>query len=88
MLFTNGFVAKANQIFGFIQCKVVFDMIFSRISEELLQVRITQFCHLFNDTYRSFFYNFCMYRWMNCFDNTCKNFNSAVELTSDFNSLR
>ena len=33
ILLANGFVAKANQIIGFIEHKAVFDMLFSRVKQ-------------------------------------------------------
>ena len=87
ILLAKGFVSKANHIFGFIQHKKVFDMLFSSSSSifESEVIRCKSVAKSFTicqcseavarkifpnplsfDIYRSFFYNFCMYCWLNC----------------------
>ena len=81
ILLAKGFVAKANQTFGFIQYKAVFNMLFLRV--KWCDVKVWQkfftICQcteaaahkkfpilLFFDTYRSFFCNFYMHYWLHC----------------------
>ena len=42
ILLANGFVAKANQIFGFIQCKAVFNNFYMLFSKKWFDVKVWQ----------------------------------------------
>ena len=78
ILLANGFVAKANQIFGFIPCKAVLDIIYVIFEKKVIWCKsLAKILTIYQcteavarknfqtplsfDTYRSYFYNFCMY---------------------------
>ena len=98
ILLENSFVTKANQIFGFIQNKAVFDMLFLQVKQCDVKVWqkffiIRQYieavaCKNFPiplsfDTYQSQLLNVLLVEWLfQKFDNMCKKFNSIVELIS------